>query len=124
MGISRKILGWVAIFFCRGSSNPGIKPVSPALSGWFFTTVPPGKPLEKSINTSKNVIKGKWKAAFEGRVCPCFSLSPLRVISWVVRIRTFPVLSGYVGICVWCVYFLLWNLSFNTFFLRLVLCKC
>ena len=53
-------------------SNPGIKPVSPALSGWFFTTVPPGKPLEKSINTSKNVIKGKWKAAFEGSVCPCF----------------------------------------------------
>ena len=25
--------------------NPGIKPVSPALASWFFTTEPPGKPL-------------------------------------------------------------------------------
>ena len=26
-------------------SHPGIEPVSPALAGRFFTTVPPGKPL-------------------------------------------------------------------------------
>ena len=27
-----------------GLPGPGIKPVSPALAGWFFTTQPPGKP--------------------------------------------------------------------------------
>ena len=35
-----RILEWVAISFSRGAlSNPGIKPVSPALAGRFFTTV-------------------------------------------------------------------------------------
>ena len=28
-------------------SDPGIKPVSPALAGGFFTTEPPGKPEEE-----------------------------------------------------------------------------
>ena len=44
-----KILVWVAISFCRGSSDPGIKPVSlvpPGLAGRFFTTAPPGKSNE------------------------------------------------------------------------------
>ena len=42
-----KILQWVVIFYSRESPWPGIKlmsPVFPALSGGFFTTVPPGKP--------------------------------------------------------------------------------
>ena len=30
------------------SPDPGIQPTSPALAGRFFTTVPPGKPLERS----------------------------------------------------------------------------
>ena len=30
-------------------SDPGIKPVSPALAGGFFTTEPPGKPLRAVI---------------------------------------------------------------------------
>ena len=41
-----RILEWVAISFCRGSSQPGIKPalpVSPAWAGRFFTAEPPGK---------------------------------------------------------------------------------
>ena len=46
-GISQaRILEWVAILFCRGSSHSRIEPmslVSPALEGGFFTTVPPGK---------------------------------------------------------------------------------
>ena len=46
-GISQaSILGWVAISFSRGSSDPGIEslpPVSPALAGG-FTAEPPGKP--------------------------------------------------------------------------------
>ena len=40
-------LEWVAMLFCRGSSNPGIEPtplLSHALAVEFFATVPPGKP--------------------------------------------------------------------------------
>ena len=37
-----RILEWVAISFSRG---PGMEPESPALAGRFFTTEPPGKPL-------------------------------------------------------------------------------
>ena len=44
-GISQaRILEWVAISFSRGSPNPGIKPLSPALAGRFFTAEPQGKP--------------------------------------------------------------------------------
>ena len=42
-----RILEWVAISSSKGSSNPGIKPASPAslaLTGRFFTTESPGKP--------------------------------------------------------------------------------
>ena len=42
--LQARILEWVAISFSRGYSNPGIKPVSPALAGGFFTTEPPRKP--------------------------------------------------------------------------------
>ena len=38
-----RILDWVAISFSRDLSNPGIKPMSPALAGGFFTSEPPGK---------------------------------------------------------------------------------
>ena len=41
-----RILEWVAIFFSRGSSLPGIELASPALAGGFFTMEPPGKPTE------------------------------------------------------------------------------
>ena len=45
-GISQEIiLEWVAISFSRGSSQPGIKLVSSALAGGFFTTVMLGKCL-------------------------------------------------------------------------------
>ena len=37
-------LEWVAISFSKGSFDPGIEPVSFALAGRLFTTVPPGKP--------------------------------------------------------------------------------
>ena len=41
---------WVAISFCRGSSNPGSEPTSPTLASGCFTTEPPGKltPLQVS----------------------------------------------------------------------------
>ena len=44
-GIYRaRILKWVAIASSRDLPDPGIKPMSPALAGGFFTTEPPGKP--------------------------------------------------------------------------------
>ena len=43
-GISQAtILEWVAFPFPEDLPNPGIKPMSPALAGRFFTTEPPGK---------------------------------------------------------------------------------
>ena len=39
-----KILQWVVIFYSRESPWPGIRPMSPALAGGFFTTAPPGEP--------------------------------------------------------------------------------
>ena len=49
-GISQaRILEWVVFSFSKGFPgfpNPGIKLVSPALAGRFFTTEPPGKPLD------------------------------------------------------------------------------
>ena len=47
-----RILEWVAISFCRGLSQPGIKHLSlvpPVLASGFFTTRPPGKPRIESI---------------------------------------------------------------------------
>ena len=54
MGFSRQEF-WDGLPFPppRDLPYPGIKPmspVSPALAGWFFTTKPPGKPLEKLDN--------------------------------------------------------------------------
>ena len=45
--LEERILKWVAIFFSKDLSHPGIEPVyllSPALAGRFFSTSPPGKP--------------------------------------------------------------------------------
>ena len=42
--LQARILEWVAISFSKGSFDPGIKPVSFALAGRFFTTMTPGKP--------------------------------------------------------------------------------
>ena len=44
-GISQtRVLEWVAIPPSGGLPDPGIKPMSPALAGGFFTTGSPGKP--------------------------------------------------------------------------------
>ena len=42
--LQSRILEWVAIYFSRGSSNPGIKPRSPVLQVDSLPTEPPGKP--------------------------------------------------------------------------------
>ena len=40
--------------------DPGIEPSSPALAGGFFTTKPPGKPMAKVIQWSKESPFNKW----------------------------------------------------------------
>ena len=45
MDFPGKSTEWVATSFLGHLSNPGIKPVSPALAGGFSTTEPPRKPL-------------------------------------------------------------------------------
>ena len=40
-----RILQWVAVSFSGDLPDPGIEPASPALSGRFFSTEPPGKPM-------------------------------------------------------------------------------
>ena len=40
----KRTVKWVAISFSRVSSQPRIKPMSPTLTGRFFTTEPSGKP--------------------------------------------------------------------------------
>ena len=61
-GLSQaRVLEWVAMPFSRGSSQPGMKPKSPALAGRFFTAEPPGKPLA-----------GEW-------ILVCVWLSPFAV---------------------------------------------
>ena len=42
-----RILEWVAIPFSKGSSQPGIKPRSPALQADSLPGEPPGKPMAK-----------------------------------------------------------------------------
>ena len=42
--LQARILEWVAIPSSRGLPKPGIELASPALSGGFFTTVPPRRP--------------------------------------------------------------------------------
>ena len=59
-----RILDWVAISFSRDLPIPGIKPISPALAGGFFTTEPPGKP------NIKHILKLKKKKEKTRPVCP------------------------------------------------------
>ena len=61
-----RILEWVAISYSRGSSQPRDGThvsVSPALTGRFFTTVPPGKPPMGSI-MGRDLIFSVWKIGF------------------------------------------------------------
>ena len=44
--LQARILEGVAISYCKDLPNPGIETVSLALACRFFTTEPPGKPLE------------------------------------------------------------------------------
>ena len=52
-----RALEWVAIFFSRGFPDPGIKPESPALTGRFFITDLPGKPIKTYTHLINEVTK-------------------------------------------------------------------
>ena len=68
--LQARILEWVAMPFSRDLPNPGIKPTSPALAG-FFTVEPWGKPMWnpniKAINITKlvQIIFSTWFGHFE-----------------------------------------------------------
>ena len=50
--LQARILEWVAMPSSGDLPNPGIKPVSPALAGGFFTAEPPGSPFHLSLTQS------------------------------------------------------------------------
>ena len=54
MGFSQaRILEWIAISFCRGSSQPRDWTRISSIGEWFFTTELPGKPQYKAIAKAK-----------------------------------------------------------------------
>ena len=58
--LQARILEWVAFPFSRGSSNPGIKPRSPALRVDSLPAEPPGKPIKMLC-----IFKKKKKSLIE-----------------------------------------------------------
>ena len=90
VGFSRQEkLEWIAISSSRDLS--GIEPespVSPALAGGFFTTVPPGEPLIFSLQGKLPVLKTKLGIWGVGEVYfPNMALGSWRVF-WRVGIRS------------------------------------
>ena len=66
--------------------RPGIKPMSPALAGTFFTIEPPGKPYVIYFNTIKG-SKSKKKQVYPSRnksLSPCYFHSFLSVDHYLV----------------------------------------
>ena len=67
-GISQAIiLEWVAVSFSRNLPNSGIKPTSPALTGEFFTTEPPGKSQVEGETRIKKEQNGMIEGGKLGR---------------------------------------------------------
>ena len=56
--LQARILEWVAMPSPGDLPDPGIKPLSPALAGEFFTTEPPGKPsnIETEMRINFNTL--------------------------------------------------------------------
>ena len=86
-GISQeRILKWVAIFFSRGSSNPGIKPMSPALQVDTLPLSYQGSPLKYPVvfvQLLSLVLRfaTPWTAARQSSLPFTISLSLLKLIS-------------------------------------------
>ena len=68
--LEARILGWVAISFSRGSSQPrdqrDASPAFPALAGGFFTIEPRGKPPDLGQGFSPSTL-----LAFGGQLTLC-----------------------------------------------------
>ena len=67
-------------------SGPGIKSVSPALAGGFFTTEPPGKPHPFLLNVS---LQWLVRMGFISILCQCFVLilhSSLRLLVYTANV--------------------------------------
>ena len=66
------MLEWIAISFSRGSSDPGIKPGSPALQADALPSEPPGKPKVhgdqlfngKDVNCAKDEGRELWNVGW------------------------------------------------------------
>ena len=88
-GISQaKILEWIAISFCRGSSWPGDQTTSPALAGGCFTTEPPRKPTYciSSVQPVQSLSRvwlfaTPWIAARQASLSITISRSSLKLTS-------------------------------------------
>ena len=63
-----RILEWVAFPFSRGSSNPGIKPGSPALQAASLPSESPGKPLRLLIGHCLLLGEGRCQVLRSGLV--------------------------------------------------------
>ena len=99
-GISQaRILEWVAIFSSRDLPDPGIKPVSPALAGRFFTAEPSKKlcKQEPSWNNRRRLWVSKVKVLVTKScltLCNAMDCSPpgssvrgilqARILEWAV----------------------------------------
>ena len=86
-GISwARILGWVVISYSRGPPDPGIKPVSPAMAGGFFTNEPPGKPRDTDQFSSVQSLSWvqlfatPWSAAHQASLFIANSWSLLKLM--------------------------------------------
>ena len=64
--LQARILGWVAISSCRGSSQPGIEPRSPTLQTESLPTEPPGKTHGGEVPRNYQLIdqEGTWNKTF------------------------------------------------------------
>ena len=60
--LQARILDWVAVSFSRGSSQPRIKPWSPALQADSLPSEPPGKPTTKRLKSIKTTKKPTIKS--------------------------------------------------------------
>ena len=70
-----RILEWVAISSSGNLPNTGIEPMSPALAGRFFTTEPPGKPLNWWTGNNlgyKSTTQQNWQLT----------------VSWKIQVKT------------------------------------
>ena len=64
--LQTRILEWVVVSLSRKMPWPGIRSVSPALAGGFFTAEPPGKPHSNEWNTFSILLKRYSEEGWEG----------------------------------------------------------